>query len=314
MAEINYTYGVSVGNPPEIQKLGVVHYNDTTRNTYGEMTPFVWKNQLMRVETVWAQQGSAWFIIRNVASDQTYPPFAFDTYFSSAYCADDVVYVFGSTARSPGRCGGSGIKLFMSSDLVNWSEKLIISQPGWTLYNTSVCKGPDGYAMAIEVGAPPDIAGVPFTLYFARSANLMDWQMMPLDCNYSKRRYTACPVMRCGRDGFYYIIYLEELPHTRYAPYICRTWNFRDFEIGLHNPIMFCSKEDKQPKPGRAFSEEELQKIRTYLNINNCDLDLCEFCGYTYINYLTGDQHGINCMCEAVYDGPLDEFLTRFFT
>jgi hypothetical protein len=314
MSEINYAYGLTVGNAPEIRKLGVVHYNDISRNTYAEMTPFVRKGRLMRVETVWTPGGGAWFLIRDVETNQTCPPFAFDCYFSSAYCENDIVYVFGSTASKPGRCGGCGIKMFWSDDLEHWSEKLVIDQPGWTFYNTSVCKGRDGYVMAMEIGDPPEIAGVRFTIYFAVSHDLMNWNMMPLNCNYSKFRYTACPVLRYADDDYYYMIYLEALPLLRYAPYICRTRDFTDFEIGLHNPIMFCSPEDKQPKPGRYFPEETLQKIRTYLNINDCDIDLCEYCGYTYINYLTGDQHGVNCMCEAVYDGPMDDFLKGFFT
>ncbi len=313
MAEINYRYGIQVGNPPKIKKLGVIHYNDITRDTYAEMTPFVWKKRLMRVETVWMPGGGAYFLIRDVEHNRVYPKFALDCYFSSAYCENDVVYVFGSTAGAPGHGGGSGIKMFWSDDLEHWNEKLIIDQPGWKLYNTSVCKGPNDYVMAIEVGGPPEIAGQPFTMYFAASKDLMSWQMMPLECNYSKARYTACPALRYLDDGFYYMIYLEELPLLRYAPYICRTTDFVNFEIGLHNPVMVCSPEDKLPRPGVYFPEETLQKIRTYLNINDCDIDLCEFCGYTYINYLTGDQHGVNCMCEAVYDGPMDAFLQGFF-
>ena len=68
MAEINYTYGISVGNPPEIRKLGVVHYNEITRNTYAEMTPFVRKGRLMRVETVWTPGGGATWVFTSATS------------------------------------------------------------------------------------------------------------------------------------------------------------------------------------------------------------------------------------------------------
>jgi hypothetical protein len=42
-------------------------------------------------------------------------------------------------------------------------------------------------------------------------------------------------------------------------------------------------------------------------------VDLCEFEGKTYIYYLTGDQGGYGIMCEAIYEGPVNEFLQSFF-
>lgn len=104
-----------------------------------------------------------------------------------------------------------------------------------------------------------------------------------------------------------------ELPFDRYAPYISRTKNFIDWEIGLHNPVMFWD-DDRKPKPGMYFNGEELEHITKGLSINNCDVDLCEYCGYTYITYANGDQLGFNgCLCEAVYEGTLNEFFKAFF-
>ena len=58
-----------------------------------------------------------------------------------------------------------------------WAEYELFSRPGWRLWNTSVCKGPDGYRMAIEVSldenmdeerkkALQPVIGVPFTEFF----------------------------------------------------------------------------------------------------------------------------------------------------
>ena len=49
--------------------------------------------------------------------------------------------------------------------------------------------------------------------------------------------------------------------------------------------------------------------------VNNSDVDLCEYEGKTYINYLGGDQGNSWCglLCEAIYDGPLDEYLKANF-
>ena len=42
-------------------------------------------------------------------------------------------------------------------------------------------------------------------------------------------------------------------------------------------------------------------------------VDLFEFEGKTKIYYANGDQMSYSFLCEAEYDGPLDEFLEAFF-
>ena len=84
-------------------------------------------------------------------------------------------------------------------------------------------------------------------------------------------------------------------------------------EVGYHNPVLMPSNEDKIISPNAA-PEIDTEKIRANFNINNCDIDMCEWQGKTYINYLTGNQFGTSGgMCEAIYDGPIAEFLEGFF-
>jgi len=306
MAEINYTGGMTAKNKPIIRKLGGFDIH------VSEATPLVYKNRLVRFETV-----KPHFRVRDVLTGECSSPCGSDCRFGSGYTENDVIYGFGSVTRgreaSNNGLGLDQIKMFWTDDLKNWQEKIILERPGWTLFNTSVCKGPDGYVMAIEVGSPADLVGVRFTMFFATSKDLFHWEMMPLDRVYSKLRYTACPAIRYLEDGYYYMIYLEELPLTRYAPYIVRTRDFVDWEIGLHNPIMFWDDEDRKPKPGVHFTPEELVLIKTRYNINNSDVDLCEFAGHTHIVYGSGDQQTCSCYCEATYDGPMDQFLKAFF-
>ena len=140
------------------------------------------------------------------------------------------------------------------------------------------------------------------------------WTMLPDDVCYSRDRYTACPALRYVEDdGYYYMVCVEAFPKARYAPYIYRTRDFVTWEIGLHNPILWISKEDRMIKEGVTFDEATTSLIHSYLNINNCDVDFCEYQGKTIISYLTGDQLGTGFMCEAVYDGPLNQFLQAFF-
>ena len=109
------------------------------------------------------------------------------------------------------------------------------------------------------------------------------------------------------------MICLEALPLARYAPYIYRTKDFLTWEAGLHNPVLWISEEDHTPMEGSVFSPEEEALIRTHLNINNCDVDVCEFEGKTHIVYMTGDQLGACFGCRAVYEGTMEQFFQNFF-
>jgi hypothetical protein len=312
MNEINYGANMTMADPPVIHKQGVVAQA-------GEMTPFVRQGRLMQVETQSAGdpvtlifEGS--FVIRDLEAGTCTKPVAPGWHFFSAYCEGATVYVFGTNEQPNRVWGGDTIRMFWSDDLVSWQFKDVIRREGWLFYNTSVCRGDSGYVMAIEAGRPREQVGVPFTTFFARSDDLHNWTMMPDDICYSRDRYIACPALRyVADDGYYYMVCLEALPKARYAPYIYRTRDFITWEIGLHNPILWISKEDRMIKEGITFDGPTTELIHSYLNINNCDVDFCEYQGKTIISYLTGDQLGTGFMCEAVYDGPLNDFLQAFF-
>jgi len=319
--ELNYSLGMSTADAPEIKKLGVV-------STRGEMTPIVWKGRLYRIETGMVD-GVRCGILYDCEKQCDVSYFGCNNrlLFYSGYCENDVLYAFATYLPESPEAGGV-CTMFCSEDGINWTETKLFNRPGWRLFNTSVCKGPDGYRMAIEVcsatipGDPlyaeeldPDI-GHPFTEFFLKSDDLVHWEWLPLDHCLSTERYTACPALRyLEEDGYYYIICLLPLPHVRYAPYIYRTKDFFTWEVGLHNPVLMYSKEDRILKPGVILppSKKDAARIATYNNINNCDVDLCEFEGKTHIFYLTGDQGGFSIMCEAIYEGPMAEFLQAFF-
>ncbi|MDW7658573.1 MAG: hypothetical protein SCM11_15505 [Bacillota bacterium] len=311
MPEINYDRNTTMKDAPVIEKLGVVSEN-------GEMTPFVRKGRLMRIESVWkditdAGKVSCCAIIVDAATGETSKPFGHGNFYFSGYCEDDIVYAFCSRRNQ--------ISLFWSDDLVSWQNKVILTMPArFAIANTSVCKGNNHYVMAYECARAvgildepidPDV-GHPYTEFFATADNLMDWTMMPFSCAYTKERYNACPAIRYA-DGHYYMICVEALPLARYAPYIYRTEDFVTWEIGLHNPILMFSKEDRRLKPGIRLSPEIEAQLPHYMNINNSDVDLCEFSGITHIYYLTGNQLGFAVMCETVYRGPLEQFLKAHF-
>ena len=287
-----------------------------------ESTPVVWQGRLMRFEWIRDErfgngyygntEGCCYFRFTDMETEAVTPAFAKGFSFGSAHVQDGVMYVYGVEGGS----GGQDMYMFKSRDLVNWESKKILEYPGTvTVYNNSVCKGSDGYYMAIELGGDKEIVGVSFTIFFARSADLENWEKLDMgDHVYTRTRYSACPVLRwCKTDGLYYMIYLEGLPCHRWQPYIVRTADFVNFELGHKNPIMFSDDNDKIVQRPEKFTAEQLNYINGAIDCNNSDVDICEFEGKTVIIYSWGNQYGKEFLAEAEYDGPMDEFLRSFF-
>jgi hypothetical protein len=276
-----------------------------------ETTPIVVKNRLYRFEYVrrnyYANKtGTSYFRFVDADSGKVTPAFAAGCHYGSAYVENDMAYAFGIDAE-----GGSLVRAFSSSNLVNWSSYVALAVPKWGMYNTSVCKGRDRYVMAIELGEPPEEVGVRFTTRFAESSDLIRWRLTSPECVYSKDRYTACPALRFY-GGYYYMIYLEAKSGPTYDPYIVRTKDLVNWESSPFNPIMRFSEEDKKIA-NPDLTPEQRDRIASAVNINNSDVDLCEFKDRTSIFYSWGNQQGTEFLAEATYDGDLESFLRGFF-
>ena len=326
MTEHYYGLRQKTGRAPVIKKLGAIRPGM-------EQTPVVWRNELYLVESMEADGvcQKQYIRVRHEKTGRVTAPFGEDCYFASAFSEDGVLYVF-ATGRFDDRPmtmyqsedaeawhdprGGHTVRMFSSEDLTHWEEREILVCPDKRLWNTSVCRGGDGYVMAVEVCANPGeenpAIGTPFTCFFARSKDLKRWEMLPDGYAYTPTRYNACPALRYA-GGYYYMICLEALPCQRYAPYIYRTKNLLDWEVGFHNPILMYGDDDRKIKPGCTLTPEETALLQTGLNINCSDIDLCEFEGKTRVYYANGDQMTYSFLCEAEYDGPLNEFLEAFF-
>ncbi|NLE12928.1 MAG: hypothetical protein GX628_04525 [Clostridiales bacterium] len=294
-----------------------------------ETTPVVWQGRLLRFEWVRPDNRVCPFPEHPGVETGCYrftdmgeelkgncgihwPDFAFDHSFGCCYNNPDdgKMYVFGT------RGGGNGryIDAFVSSDLVHWEEHEALSFPeDMGTFNTSVCRGDGKYIMAIEIGGTHPAVGSPFTCVFAQSEDLVRWEMLDMmKYSYSRDRYTACPMIRFY-DGMYYIINLESAPMHRWLPYIVRTPDFVEFEIGLVNPVMYPSEEDRQPALPGKFTPEQLEYINSCPNNNNSDYDTCEYNGKTIILYSWGNQWGREFLAMAEYDGGEEEYLKSFF-
>lgn len=293
------------GKRPRIKKLGTLDCDMV------EVTPVVFKDRLYRFEYVRDnypanQTGASYFRFLDVATGKATPAFAKGFHLGCAYVEGDTAYAFGVN-----KWGGSTITVFRSKDLEKWEERLALTLPGWGLYNTSVCKAEGRYVMAVEVGEPPEVVGVRFTTFFAESKDLLTWKLLPEECVYSKEKYTACPALRY-LDGYFYMMYLEARPGPAYESHIVRSKDLIRWESSRLNPVLAFSNEDKtiaNPK----LTADQRKTIAQAKNLNNSDLDLCEYNGKTVIYYSWGNQQGKEFLAEAVYDGTLASFLRSFF-
>lgn len=288
---------------PLLHRLGTVDCNMV------ETTPFVWKGRLYRAEWVRANhtpnpEGDHFRIV-DMRTGEAGAPFARGWAFASATTERGTVYVYGVNPSA-----GPEVRVFRSRDMVTWEDSAALYLPGWRIFNTSVCKTPDGYVMAFEIGEPPAETGVPFTMRFARSRNLLDWVLTPTDHVFSRDRYTACPVIR-WLEGWMYMIYLED-KHGTYEPHIVRSRDLVQWEDSPLNPVMTMSPEDKRIANPRLTAEERT-RIAGARNINNSDVDLCEHRGRVTLMYSWGDQRGTEFLAQARYDGTLADFLRGFF-
>ena len=303
-ASLGRTESTASGKPL-IKKLGTMDCDMV------ETTPIVFRGRLYRFEYVRQNYkrnttGDSYFRFIDVETGKPTQAFAAGYHLGSAYVENDTVYVYGVDAW-----GGSNIQVFWSKDLRTWSSQPALTLPGWGIFNNSVCKGVGRYIMAIEIDKPSEETGVPFTMRFAESGNLLDWKLTPSDRVHSRDRYTACPALRF-LDGFYYMIYLEARPGPTYEPHIVRSKDLVNWESSPFNPVMQFSPEDKMiANPNLAAEERE--RVAGAFNRNNSDVDLCEFKGKVIIYYSWGNQEGIEFLAEAECQGTLANFLRAFF-
>ena len=173
------------GGPIAVEELGI--YDQRTDET----TPIIWQGELLVVEgrttPMYSQEalmanGSSHFRVRKQAlrgrgTNEVVVPLIPDSTqmtFCNAHISGETLWVFGTNDDT--RWGGaarSQVHAFWSSDpaLQRWNHSLALQLPvGYTAFNTDVTTGPDGWSfMAVELGKPAAIVGVPFTTVFAKT-------------------------------------------------------------------------------------------------------------------------------------------------
>lgn len=289
---------------PVIRKLGTIDCDLV------ETTPIVFRGKLYRFEWVRTSYRTNalqkdYFRLVEHDSGQAGRPFAEGYMFGSAYVEDDTIYVTGTFK------GGAGdhIRMFRSLDMKRWDSWIIFGRPEFRIFNTSLCKAGREYVLMFEIDKPIEQAGVAFTARFLKSRDLRDWQLTPPECNYAKDRYTAPHCLRY-LDGWFYDFYLEA--QDGYETRVVRSRDLVSWEPSPLNPVLRASDEDRLIANPR-MTDSERRRIREARNINNSDIDFCEFEGKLVIHYTWGNQQGIEFLAEAAYEGTEADFLRAWF-
>ena len=302
---------------PAVRKRGTIKFGTV------ESTPVVFRGNLYRFEYCRPAVSEAlsarnpdnpnpWssFHFIDLKTGRRLPSFARDHHLGCAYADGDVMFAVGVD----GTWGGDTLHFFRSADLENWELFSALALPGWKIFNTGVCRMNGTYTLLMEISEPVEEAGEhPFTFRFASSPDMKNWTLTPRDCVFQKDRYAGGPAIYTVGDGWYYVLYLEAGPGPSYTNCIARSRDLKAWEYSPLNPVLMYDEEEDKQISNPFLTEEEQRQIREALDINNSDLELCEFNGRTIMYYSWGNQRGTEFLAEASYEGKMKDFLTAWF-
>lgn len=286
---------------PLIRKLGTVDLDMV------ETTPVVFGGRLLRFEWVrdsyWNNPRKAnYFRFVDTAQGTPGVAFAEGHEFGSAFVHDDTMYVTGTHGRD-------SVNLFVSRNLQDWEMRPVIAPGRYGIFNTSLCRTATDFVLMFEIDKPTEEAGAAFTARFTRSNDLRSWTLTPPECHYAKDRYTAPHCLR-WLDGWFYNFYLEA--HQGYEMRVVRSRDLARWEASPLNPVLRASPDDHRVLH-TGFTVAQRQRIADAADLNNSDIDFCEWQGRLVITYSWGNQLGVEHLAEAVYDGTETQFLKGWF-
>ena len=293
-----------------IRKLGTVDCDIVEAN------PIVWQGRLLRFEYIRERNaekgyyantsGTSYFRFVDQETGEILPAFGHGLHMGNAFVWEDKVYV---TAVE--NWGKSRFYQLESSDLINWSTpKLILENPQWRGYNTSLCRAGDRFILAFELGAPAELVNVPFTMFFAESTDLQNYRWIP-DAVFGREIYTGAPMLRYF-DGFYYFFYLDGSYEEGFQTFVARSTDLKNWEWSRKNPVLTYGEEDRELLGECTSSLKE--RIAKAENINASDMDMCEYKGKLELVYSWGNQRGMEFLSRAQADMTEKDFCEYFFS
>lgn len=255
-----------------------------------EVSPVVWQDRLTLMKCLRPASGGTkadyHLQLEDTETGRVLARFAEGYSLASAFVNDGTFYAFASRYAPD---GWNDVTLFKSKNLQTWESRVALTQEKEQLFNSSVCRGRDGFVMAYESNDPRFPA---FTIKFATSPDLEHWTKLP-DSLFGTDRYAACPCLRYA-DGWYYLLYLEHrTPRWFFETYIARSRDLKSWELSPANPVLSPGAND---------------------GVNASDPDIAEFHGQTYLYYSVGDQRTWSKLKRATYPGPLGQFFRSWFS
>lgn len=295
--------------------MGIIRKLGTVDCDIIEANPVVWQGRLLRFEYIRHQNdgrhyycnfsGHSYFRFVDQQTNEILPAFGHDLHMGNAFVWQDRMIV---TAVE--NWGKSRFYQLESTDLIHWTEpRVILENPAWQGYNTSVCRADDRFVMVFELGAPLDIVKNPFTMFFAESTDLVNWQVIP-GAVFGQEFYTGAPMLRYF-DGFFYFFYLDGSYENGFTTFVVRSKDLKNWESSSKNPVLVYDEDDR--KILGEFTPAFRQHIATAANINASDMDMCDFGGKLEITYSWGNQRGVEFLARAQADMNEKAFCEYFF-
>ncbi len=252
----------------------------------------------------------AYFRFRSMENPHVFSkPFAHGLHMGNAFVSPDGRLIVTAVEG----WGKSRFYQLESTDMVHWSEpRVILEDPAWEGFNTSVCQADDRFVLVFELGKPEALVGEPFTMFFAESRDLKTWRVIP-DAVFGRDIYTGAPMLRY-HGGFFYFFHLEGSYEKGFVTTVARSKDLRNWERA-RRPVMERSRDDREILPAVAtdFLPEQLLRIASAVNINVSDLDMCDYGGKLQMCYSWGNQRGTEFLALAEADCTEREFCESFF-
>lgn len=284
-----------------------------------EANPIVFKGRLWLMEYLrggnpntkyrYNDTGASYFRFLDLSDMKTVtPPFGKGLHMGNAFVADDRVVV--TAVEDWGR--GCFYQL-ESTDLIHWTEpRVILENPAWQGYNTTVCRAGDRYVLAFELGAPAAEVKTPYTMFFAESTDLRDWKVIE-GARMGEDRYTGAPMLRYF-DGWFYFFHLEGGYEEGFKTRVARSRDLKSWTFSS-KVVLGYGPEDRliHPTPTVPFTAAEKEDIAREEDINASDFDMCEWNGGLVGFYSWGNQCGREFSALAAADCTEKEFCEGFF-
>ncbi|MBE6369094.1 MAG: hypothetical protein E7056_02905 [Lentisphaerae bacterium] len=283
-----------------------------------EANPVVWQNELYIFEYIrsiddigrqrcyFNNSTVSYFRFRKVSDNTFSLPFGFGLHMGNAYVDGSRMVV---TAVED--WGKSRFYQLESKDLIRWTTpRLILDDPCQAGFNTSVCKAGDKFVMVYELSKPAEKVGVPFTMFFAESRDLVTFRVIE-GARFGFDHYTGGPMLRYF-DGYYYIFYLNGSYEDGFETCVARSKDLKNWDYSKKNPVLGYGEKDYSLMD--VYPVSEVAKLKAAENINASDLDMCEYNGNLELVYSWGNQSGKEFLARAVVpDMTEKEFCESFF-